>query len=284
MPQSTSWLIKVLCFLIPLAISNGSYAQSKKFLTSDHLNKSYISNDAVSVRLGKGVIAWIFKISDGFDFASQHYFSCDGRFISDSLNAESSSALGNKEREVALLNLIKQKQPPLTYSAEIQEYESSELDLKNRIRPFIKEVCANASRESKDFLFPFFQSARNKDNIFYIASMVSGSFTRKGDLVEGWTRMHEVKSKEHRLPNGEIFYFKDGSPMMTSEVKDKSHQMNRFSVNCKDEKVALLAMAEYDSYGQLKPSATIDPTKPIYDFPVPKTLGSTIVSVFCTIY
>lgn len=210
MPQSTFWLIKVLCFLISLAICNGSYAQSKKFLTNDQLNKSYISNDAVSVRLGKGVIAWIFKIGDGFDYASQHYFSCDGRFLSDSLNVESSSALGNKEREVALLNLIKQKQPPITYIAEIQEYESSELDLKNRIRLFIKEVCANASRESKDFLFPFFQSARNKDNIFSIASIVSGTFTRKGDLVEGWIRMHEVKSKEHRLFNGEIFYFRDG--------------------------------------------------------------------------
>lgn len=277
-------LFKVFSFFICIVVSINCFAQPKKLLESDQFNRSFISNDSTSVRLGKGVIAWIFKNGDGFDYASQHYFSCDGRFLSDSLNVESSSALGIKEREIALLKLIKQKQPPITYSAEIQEYASSEIELKNKIRPFIKEVCANASRESKDFLFPFFQSAKNKDNIFSIASIVSGTFSRKGDLVEGWIRMHEAKSKEHRLPNGEIFYFRDGSPMMVSEVKDKSYQMNRFSVNCKDEKVALLAMAEYDNYGQLWPSATIDPTKVIYDFPVPKTLGSATVSVFCTIY
>jgi hypothetical protein len=284
MQVSKQKYLKLIFIFICFFMSVNCPAQSKKFLSTDEQMKSYISNDAVSVRMGKGVVAWIYTISDGFDYASQHYFSCDGRFLSDSFSAVSSSALGNKEREVELLKLIKQKQSPITYSAEIEQYESSELVLKNRIRPFLKEVCANASRESKDLLFPFFTSAKNKGNIFSIASLVSGTFNRKGDLVEGWIRRHEVLSKEHRLPNGEIFYFKDGSPMMTSEVKDKSYQMNRFSVNCKDEKVALLAMAEYDSYGQLKPSASIDPTKPIYEFPVPKTLGAFIVTIFCTIY
>jgi hypothetical protein len=284
MQASTQKYLKLIFCAICLFTTVNSAAQSKKFLANEELYKSFISNDGVSVRMGKGVVAWIFNVGDGFDYASQHYFSCDGRFLSDAFNVVSSSAIGNKEREVELLKLIKQKQSPISYSAEIEQYESSELALKNRIRPFLKEVCANASRESKDLLFPFFTSAKNKGNIFSIASLVSGTFNRKGDLVEGWIRRHEVLSKEHRLPNGEIFYFKDGSPMMTSEVKDKSYQMNRFSVDCKDEKVALLAMAEYDSYGQLKPSASIDPTKAIYEFPVPKTMGSVIASVFCTIY
>lgn len=276
--------LKLFFCAVCLCMTVTSSAQSKKFLATADLNKTFISNDGISVRMGKGVVAWVFKISDGFDYASQHYFSCDGKFISDSINVQSSSAVGVKEREIELLKLIKQMQPQITSRAEIEEYESSELELKNKIRSVLKEVCANASREKKDFLFPFFQSSKNKDNIFYIASLVSGTYSRKGDIVEGWTRMHEVKSKEHRLPSGEIFYFKDGSPMMTSEVKDKSYKMYRYSVNCKDEKVALMAMAEYDSYGQLIPSNVIDSSKPIYEFPVPKTLGSVIVPVFCTIY
>ena len=185
-----------------------SAAQSKKFLATEGLYKSFISNDGVSVRMGKGVVAWIFKIGDGFDFASQHYFSCDGRYISDSINMHSSSAPTPSEREAEILKLVKEKQPLSTSWVEINEFESSELELKNKIRNQIKEVCTKASRESKDFLLPFFQSAKNKDNFSYIASIVSGTYSRKGDIVEGWTRMHEVKSKEHRLLNGEIFYFK----------------------------------------------------------------------------
>lgn len=277
-------MLKFICLFVFLINCGHCFGQSKKFIGSDELNKTYISNDGTSFRLGKGVVTWIFKIGDGFDYASQHYFSCDGRYLSDSINVASSSALGNKEREVELLKLVKQRQSPITYRAEIEQYESSELDHKNKIRSVLKEVCGNASRESKDFLFPFFNSAKNKDNVSSIASLVSGTFNRRGDLVEGWIRIHEVISKERRLSNGEIFYFKDGSPLTTSEVKDKSYQMSRFSVNCKDEKVALLAMAEYDSFGQLKPSASIDPTKLIYEFPVPKTLGASIVTIFCTIY
>lgn len=182
-----------------LLMTVNSAAQSKKFLATDELNKSFISNDGVSVRMGKGVIAWIFKISDGFDYASQHYFSCDGRFISDSINVQSSSALGIKEREIELLKLIKKMQPPITSRADIEEYESSELDLKNKIRNVLKEVCTNASRESKDFLFPFFQSAKNKDGVFSIASIVSGSYSRKGDIVEGWIPNHEKYFEIHEL-------------------------------------------------------------------------------------
>lgn len=275
---------KLISCVLCIFISGNCIAQSKKFLATDNLNKSYILNDATSVRLGKGVVAWIFKISDGFDYASQHYFSCDGRHISDSINFQSSAAPTASEREAELLRLVKQKQAPSTSWAEIREYETSEIELKNKIRSNLKEICANASRESKEYLFPFAQSSKDKDNVFTISNIVSGSFSRKGDTVEGWTRTYDVKSKEHRLPNGDIFYFKDGTPMMNSELKDKSYLMNRYSVNCKDEKTAEVAYAQYDNYGQLKPNSAINIAKPVYEFPIPQTIGSRMVSVFCTIY
>lgn len=284
MKESKFNLLKLILLLICVLNSSTSFAQSKKLVASDSSYKTYISNDSTSVRLGKGVVAWIYQIGDGFDFASQHYLSCDGRYISDSINVQTSAATTKFEREVELQKLVKQKQSFSISAAEVFDFESSELELKNKIRTHVKEVCANASRESKEYLFPFAQTSKDKDNEFSVLNIVSGSFTRKGEIVEGWTRTYGVKSKEFRRSNGEIFYNKNGTALMTSEVKDNSYQMIRYSVNCKDEKTAEIASAQYDSYGQLKPNSSFSAVKPNYDFSIPQTVGAKIVSVFCTIY
>jgi hypothetical protein len=187
------------------------------------------------------------------------------------------------ERRNEISQSIKNSKTPDSEYTTIDDFDSSELAIKNKIKSALKDVCANATQERKGFLIPFFKSVHNKDGVAFITSLTSGTIVRKSDLVEGWVRVHPVIKQEMRKANGEAFINNQGKPIMYNKLKDDSYTMSKFIVNCREEKYAVLMHTEYDNFGTPKPNS-FNTSKPNFQSAIPNTEGESIIQTFCRVY
>lgn len=278
------YLFKFLTFAVLLSVVNTVSAQSYKFLGVAENVKYYITSDKFSMKLGRGVVTWIISESDSMNIASKYFISCDGKYISnDSFGFEMSMKETRNERINEISQSIKNSKIPDNGYTTIDDFDSSQLVIKNKIKSALKDVCANATQERKGFLIPFFKSVHNKDGVSYITSITSGTISRKSDLVEGWVRVHPVTKQEMRKSNGEAYLDNQGKPIIYDKLKDESYTMSKFIVNCKEEKYAVLMHTEYDNFGTPKPNS-FNTSKPNFLSAIPNTEGESIIQTFCRVY
>jgi hypothetical protein len=277
-------LIKFLTLSTMLSVINTASAQAYKYLGENDNYKYHITSDKVSMRFGRGVVAWVISESEELNYAKRYFISCDGKYLSnDSFGFEISTKGTKAERRNEISQLIKASKNSETGYVDIDDFDSSELPIKNKIKSSLKDVCASASQERKGLLLPFFQSVYNKEGVAFITSLTSGTISRKSELVEGWVKRHQVTRQEMRKSNGEPFLNDQGKPLLYDKLKDESYTMSRLVVNCKEEKYAFLMVTDYDNYGTPKPNS-INVTKPNFQSAIPNTEGDLIIQTFCRVY
>lgn len=273
---------KIIASITIFLISTCALSQSIIPLRNrDGLNISIVNGKANS-RLGKGVLAWLITSidSDTNSWASLYYYSCDGRFLSDSGIRTFNSFLDDaKSRNDQLVNAIKISEigdlGANAYSVAIIDYESSGFFLKENLKKSISLVCANASPEKKNKLFPFASSRIKPNGESTVYHILSGSLSRKGNIVSGWAEGHNTYAKESdKRP--------DGSTELLSALKNDGRTLFRYSVNCKESTFATMAIAKYDQFGSLTSSHDFKD----YDYspPVPRSISDAVVNFYCTVY
>jgi hypothetical protein len=279
-----SYISKFLTFAALFFVMNTVNAQTYRYLGEAENSRYYITSDKASMRLGRGVVAWVVSETENMDFAYKYFISCDGKYISnDSFGLAISTKDTKIERRIEISQSIKTSKNTDTGYTSIDDIDSVDLVVKNKIKNAVKDVCANASQERKGLLLPFFQSVYNKDGVASVRSLMSGTISRKSDLVEGWVRGHQVTKQEMRKSNGEVFLNNQGKPIMYDKLKDESYTMLRFAVNCKEEKYAVLMETEYDNFGTPKPNS-FNTSKPNFQSAVPNTEGELTIQTFCRVY
>jgi len=275
-------VIKIYIFAATLIMATGIQAQSLRKTYVDVNSKISIVTEPRSTKLGRGILSWIYTEGDGIDFAHQRFMSCDGKFISDEIFTLLSVKEKSLDRQSEILIDIRKMQPPSTHAATIEEFELSEFQHKFKFRAILKELCANSTPERRNNLIPFFKSNQNKDKESSVSSIVSGTFNRRGSVVEGWIRSHEVVSTIFKKSNGENLMKSDGTPYEYDVLKDESYKMDMLSVNCAEGEFDFIQSAQYGKNKELIKSN--DFGKPVYKKPIPQTMGDTVVRTFCSIY
>lgn len=274
--------INVSIFLATLIVATSIQAQSLRKIYIDVNSKISIVTEPRSTKLGKGILSWIYTEDDGIDIANQRFISCDGKFISDEIFVSLSLKEKSLDRQSEILNDIKKFQPPSTQAAIIEEFELSEFQHKLKFRALLKELCANSTPERRNNFIPFFKSTQDKNKESFVSSIVSGTFNRRGSVVEGWIRIHEVVSTIYKKSNGENLLKSDGTPYEHDVIKDDSYKMDMLSVNCAAGEYDFIQSAQYGKNKELIKSN--DFGKPVYKKPIPETMGDSIVRTFCAIY
>lgn len=276
---------KILTLAIIATIFSGNtFAQTIKSLGQVDDIKYYLVNDKNPTKIGKGVLIWVIQEYESFTSAERYYYSCDGKYTSSGAVGYVISTLDtNEERRAEILRSFKQANNFDTSSYSIEDIESVDHKLKNKIRVNLRELCANATIEKKGTFFPFFTSLYNKDQTANIVSIISGTFVRKSEFVEGWARSHRIINTEMKKNNGEIYRKKDGTPYMIDELKNDGYSMSKISVDCKKQEFAILLYSDHDKFGA-QTSKSFTPSKPSYQIPIPNTQGESIVETFCRVY
>lgn len=274
--------IKIYVFLIAFISVANIQAQDLRRIAVDANSKVSIVTEPKSTKFGKGILSWIYTEGDGIDFAHQRFISCDGKFISDEIFTALSLKEKLKDRQSEILNDIRKLQPPSTHSAVIEEFEISEFPHKLKFRALLKDLCANVTPERRNNLIPFFKSNQNQNKESSVSSIISGTFNRRGAVVEGWIRSHEVISTTFKKSNGEVMLKPDGTNYEYDVVKDDSYTMDMLSVNCAEGGFDFIQSARYGKNNELIKSN--DFGKPVYKKPIPQTMGDNVVRAFCAIY
>lgn len=252
-------------------------AQSMVYIGDNKIGiKYFISNQKDSIRMGKGVIAWFITEYDDIIIASKYYFSCDGKKMSTLLNAEVIESESRSKRLTDLkFRFINSELIP-TKMAEIVEWEYGEIPEKNKTRIRIKDVCSTASKEKKDFLFPYGESIHDPTtNRTTIYALESGTFLRKGEIVEGWDKSYKIKINVKSI-NGESFSIR--------EIVNEGHTMGRVRVNCKEGKYAIIASYDYDNIGKIKSRTVFRDSEISFESAIPGSRSDAMVSTICSIY
>lgn len=269
---------------ILLFCTNASAQILKPLGESENGGKLYLINNKSSMKIGKGVVFWVMQEYETAASAGKYFYSCDGKYsATSSLNFAMSFKDTVEIRRNEIFDSIRTSSNYDTSSVSIEDFESVNHDLKHKIRANLKDICASSSSEKKGTYLPFFTSLYDKYQTATIASIVVGTFNRKSEFVEGWIKIHRIKNVEMKKPTGEVYRKTDGTPLMLDELKDDGYSMTKYSVNCKQEKYAVLSYTDYDKYG-MQTSKSFTPSHTAYQDPVPSSLGEQIVQTFCRIY
>lgn len=276
--------MKIYVSLLLLFSSISSIAQSTLFLGEQDGSKYYLVSSSEPTRVGKGVITWIIDDFDGLTFANKHYFSCDGKFASESLSFEVSSKDSFNSRTNELIELFKLSRGKISTSwASFNEFEEVKIPFKTKIKSNLKYICGVAKNERKDDLLPFIKSSFDKNNTAKLSYLMTGHFTRNQEIVNGWIKTYPITRKEMKKPNGEVILDSAGEPRMTQAVKDDGYSLEKWSANCRNGKIALSSFNDYDKDNQVR-SPSINSERLDYTDTVPGTKGESIATVFCMIY
>lgn len=178
-----------LCIFVLLFSTRVSFAKSDEMKNIGELNGSQINlvtSPQPPERVGKGTVFWIVQEETNYSWATKYYASCDAKILSDSIDIALSfeEALADRRKEI-FQKIAINNPSSRTGTVDFNEYESVENPIKYKIKSKIKDICAVARQEKRGEHIPFFSTIFGKDNTNLISAFLTGTFARKGDVVEG---------------------------------------------------------------------------------------------------
>ena len=257
-----------IVLLLFIFTSSSSQAIAKIYISKTSANEKVYLLNQKSVRVGNGVLSW-FSIENDIDLTLlNHFYLCNGKEAKLSINRRTSSILIN-EGDKGIHNYISSQSLPTGVAPWINIQDTDELKEMGQV------ACKKVASEDEGYLLPLTQSSYDKTNTSEISALMSGTFLKRGELIEGWLKIYRVFYKKINAVDqkkGRIYF---------PELKNDGFDLIQISVNCALNKLSLMRLVKYDQGRQV-----IDDHKYKVDYesPVPDSTSSVIIVNICKIY
>jgi hypothetical protein len=246
------------------------------------LKKGAIIASVQPEKVGKGALFWILSSNDDYIYANKFFASCDGKILSSSIDLSVSVEDDVEKRLIEVYNLIGAIDPSSrTGVIDFLDFDDSDLSYKSLIKSSIKDICIRAKMEKRGEQIPLSDTAWQKDDSKTITAFLPGTFSRGGNVVEGWFKSYEVLRKEYKKSDGSIFYMQNGKPLYLNSIKDKSYVMLRWAYDCKSNKSSISQSTDYNNFGEVLRSKSYGVN---FTDVVPNSVGEAILNSICKIY
>ncbi|WP_141397440.1 hypothetical protein [Polaromonas sp. AER18D-145] len=267
-----------------LMFSAGTLAQQSGFISLKGNNgqQVFVGTGQNAQRIGNAVQTrfHVSQIDPSLTWSGRVLFACNGSWISDNFQTTFHDNTGRSPAEFETLARANEEKTPLDV-LELNDWQKSQLLFAAALRPHVNTICKNAAPEPRNYQIPVSEYNEDGGKPGGVASILTGSFSRKRDALDVWLRMSHFKVMPH-IVNGKLFVYEGIEQKYNAPTG--TYEMHRIAFSCLSRRLATYQIIEYNKAGKSTQTADVPREKLELVDVVPGSVGEAQLDKVCAIY